>query len=110
MGGRYISDCFGLELLHRQANCGSKARTGQERTPRLLPVRAVARNCSFRFEKSFIRLLAFFSDTTARLGRSELGSLMAFSFFITSSLFCGFPEKNKMLLIARGIALLERNL
>src|SRR5712664_4723473 len=45
-------------------------------------VRAVVRNCSLRFENSLIRLRAYFSDTTARRGRSILSSLMAFSLFM----------------------------
>ena len=77
-------------LLKTEANCGSEVRAGQGRTLRPLPVLAVARNCSFRFEKSFIRFKASFSETTARRGRSTLTSLMSFSLFtILPSFFLG---------------------
>src|SRR5439155_6740812 len=77
----------GRVLRKTKANCGSEVRAGQGRILRPLPVRAVARNCSFRFEKSFMRFKASFSETTARRGRSTLSFLMALSFFIILSSF-----------------------
>ncbi len=81
----------GRVLRKTKANCGSEVRAGQGRILRPLPVRAVARNCSFRFEKSFMRFKPSLSETTARRGRSTLSSLIIPSLFIIPpSFFLGF--------------------
>src|SRR6266481_3974126 len=59
-------------------------REGQGDRLQLLPVRAVARNRSFRFANSFIRFKAAFSETVARRGRS---TLISFAVFFMAS-FC----------------------
>ena len=71
-------------------------RTGQGRTLRPLPVLAVARNCSFRFEKSFICFKASFSDTAARRERSIFSSLIDFSFFMMTHTFLPDTENLSM--------------
>jgi hypothetical protein len=66
-----------INLGHHNQNClfrqvferGLSQFVGQEGKFRLLPVRAVARNCPFRFENSFMRFKASFSETVARRGR-----------------------------------------
>jgi hypothetical protein len=62
--------------------CGKRRPEGPEYGLQLLPVRAVARNRSFRFENSFMRFKPSFSDTVTRGGRWTLISLLALSFFM----------------------------
>src|SRR5687768_15109049 len=69
---------------------------------RPLPVRAVARNCSFRFENSFISFKASFSEALTRLGCPTLTRLIDFSCFIPTFFLLRFIQSmGKTLLLLR---------
>ena len=85
-----------------KANCGSEVRAGQGRRLRLLPVREVARNCSFRCEKSFMRFRVSFSKMTTRRGRQILSSPIGFSLFITWNILVRYGESVNFLRICWG--------
>jgi hypothetical protein len=61
------------------------------------------KNCFFRFEKSFMRFRAAFSDTTARRGRSILNGFH--SFRSASILFFAQRQRIKRLVFSKNICI-----